>query len=148
VTAAEHCIELCACRYARLPATHEHRQELGSSPLHSRDHLLERCAINGPDTRSRQPPASSISIVPRSSVIGEERAATGDGAGSVTVTNAEASLPALFLPNPAARRQRNTRLGATPCLRATDDIEAVFVSSTICLRSASLHRRRVSTTTA
>ena len=55
----------------------------------------------------------------------------------------------LFLPaRPASRRQRNTRLVAAPCLRATEETDAASVSATICFLSAADHFRHVSATTA
>jgi hypothetical protein len=72
------------------------------------------------------------------------------GAGKATTgTNPTAASPLVDLPAlPSSRRQRNTRLDAIPCWRATEDTEADDVSATTAAFSARVHLRRVSATMA
>jgi hypothetical protein len=62
--------------------------------------------------------------------------------------NTKPARLAFLLPNPSSRRQRNTRLEAIPCLRATADTDDPAISATTAAFSASVHLRRVSATTA
>jgi hypothetical protein len=71
--------------------------------------------------------------------------ATGDGAGNATGTKVADVL--LFLPPPpCCCRQRNTRLAATPALRAAADTDRSAASARIACFSPDVHFRCVSAT--
>ena len=69
-----------------------------------------------------RPPASTISILSALLQLGADfRSSGGDvGAGNASGTNA-GSGAVRFLDFPSSRRQRNKRLGDSPCRRAISD---------------------------
>ena len=70
--------------------------------------------------------------------------------GAASATGMKARSGEISAPVPlslSSRRQRNNRLAAMPCLRATEDTDALAVSPTIACFSESDHLRRVSATT-
>ena len=128
----------------------------------NRDHRASSAAITCrkasvltvPLTRSLVPLVSSISIEPASCATGAGTDVGSEGklpknftAGAAAIRTGTKPSTCPRLPvSPASLRQRNSKLLAITCRRATADTDAVIVSSKARCRSSSDDRRLVSTT--